>query len=229
MKIEVIVQNREEAIEAENLGVDRLELVTAIEEDGLTPSFKVMDEVLHAVSIPVQIMIRPHSKSFHYNHEAMEEVLEAIEHVVSSEGNRIVFGALTDEKMIDEAALTNITRAYPSLDITFHKAFDEVKDQLDAYTKLESYPQIQRILTSGGATNCMDGKEQLKILHDVSMERNGPQIMPGAGLNPENMASIHTHVNADQYHFGRAVREQESYNHSFSKQALDTIFRHTKE
>lgn len=65
--IEVIVQNDEEAIEAEKLGADRLELVAAIQEGGLTPSYGTIKQVLHSVRIPVSIMIRPHSYHYVYN------------------------------------------------------------------------------------------------------------------------------------------------------------------
>lgn len=228
MQIEVIVQNAQEAIEAENLGVDRLELVTAIEEGGLTPSFNVMKDVLKNVTIPVQIMIRPHSNSFQYDEQTMEDVEASIQDVISAGGNRIVFGAITEAGTIDQTALEIITRAYPTLDITFHKAFDNVTDQMTAYKTLGKYSQVKRILTSGGARHCMDGKDQLQKLCEACKEGKGPEIMPGTGLNPENVQSIHTHVKATHYHFGRAVREGNSYDRSFSKQALETIYRYTK-
>lgn len=228
MKIEVIVQNVNDAIEAEKLGADRLELVTAIDEGGLTPTFEVMKDVLQHVTIPVQIMIRPHSKSFHYSEDAMENVLTRIQDVISAGGDRIVFGAITEDGTVDQRAIETITRAYPALDITFHKAFDEVTDQIEAYRVLQKYPQIKRILTSGGASNCMEGKNQLKALRELSENGEGPVIMPGAGLSPENIQLIHKHVKADEYHFGRAVRVKDSYDHSLSKHALETIYSYTK-
>lgn len=223
MQIEVIVQNEDEALEAEKLGVDRLELVSAIEEGGLTPSFAVIEDVLRRVTIPVQIMIRPHSRSFHYDEMDMDDVLKSIKHVVASGGNRIVFGAITKDRTIDEKAIGKVISAYPELDITFHKAFDEVVDQTEAYVILEKYPQIKRILTSGGTDHSIDGKNQLKNLVELSIARKGPAIMPGGGLDKENIASIHADVQANQYHFGKAVRERISYDCSFSEQALGAI------
>ncbi|EGA91383.1 copper homeostasis protein [Planococcus donghaensis MPA1U2] len=52
--IEVIVQNEQEAVEAEKLGAGRLELVSSINEGGLTPSFETIKQVLNSVAIPVQ-------------------------------------------------------------------------------------------------------------------------------------------------------------------------------
>lgn len=228
MQIEVIVQSAAEAKEAENLGADRLELVTAIDEGGLTPAFDIVDEVLRTVSIPVQVMIRPHSRGFHYDSEVMKEVMTSIRDVDALGGKGIVFGALTGRQLIDEEAIKAVMQAYPSLDITFHKAFDQVKDQIDAYRTLTKYHQIKRILTSGGARNCTEGMEQLKILRDLRIEKGGPEIMPGAGLDPDNIGFIHRHVQAEQYHFGQAIRKQSSYDQSFSKEALQTIYSQTK-
>ncbi|WP_054860355.1 copper homeostasis protein CutC [Gracilibacillus sp. JCM 18860] len=50
--LEAIVQNLEDAIEAERVGIDRLELVSCIERDGLTPSLKTTKEIIEHVKIP---------------------------------------------------------------------------------------------------------------------------------------------------------------------------------
>src|SRR5690625_5204391 len=121
MKIEVIVQNGYEAIEAESLGVDRLALVSAISEGGLTPSYGTIQQVLKSVSIPVYIMIRPHG--FHYNYQKgdLEIIYEDIRKIVDLGGNKIVMGALNEDHTIDEKVLENVITISPHLEITFHR------------------------------------------------------------------------------------------------------------
>ena len=75
MLVEVIVQNAEDAIQAERFGADRLELVSAMSEGGLTPSYGAVKGVLNSTKLPVQIMIRPHSYGFQYS-EADWEIYE---------------------------------------------------------------------------------------------------------------------------------------------------------
>lgn len=65
--LEVIAVNVEDAKAAEEGGADRIELVSAMSEGGLTPSYGFMEQVLSQVSIPVYVMIRPHSRSFRYS------------------------------------------------------------------------------------------------------------------------------------------------------------------
>src|SRR4051794_19379767 len=56
--LEVIVKSREEAIEAELYGADRLEVVRLLEDGGLTPEIDTVRAITEAVSIPVRVMVR---------------------------------------------------------------------------------------------------------------------------------------------------------------------------
>ena len=57
-------------------GGDRVELVAALTEGGLAPSYALIENALKAVRIPVNVMIRPHAKSFlifNRGHKSNEE------------------------------------------------------------------------------------------------------------------------------------------------------------
>ena len=106
MLVEVIVQNAEDAIQAERFGADRLELVSAMSEGGLTPSYGAIKGVLNSTKLPVQIMIRPHSYGFQYNEADWEIMKEDISMIQQLGGTGIVIGGLTAEGMIDERCLS---------------------------------------------------------------------------------------------------------------------------
>lgn len=224
MKIEVIVQNGNEAIQAERFGADRLELVTAISEGGLTPSYGTMKQVLESVSIPVYIMIRPHSYHYNYQRSDQEIIYEDIKKVVELGGTNIVIGALNEDNTIDEGVLENIIEIAPHLDITFHRAFDETVSLIEAYRTLAKYEQhVKTILTSGGAVDCLAGLQELKELVLESRSINGPQIMPGSGLSLTNIGKIHGVVDAKQYHFGKAVRVDQSFAKDFDEELMNKL------
>ncbi|GAA0443534.1 MAG: copper homeostasis protein CutC [Bacillota bacterium] len=223
MKLEVIVNNGIEAIQAEALGADRLELVSAINEGGLTPSYGTIKQVLNSVSIPVQVMIRPHSYHFCYSNNDMEIICADIEQLLDLGGNRIVFGALTEDNKVDTTILEKVITIDSSLDITFHRAFDETASLTDAYRTLNNYKNVKRVLTSGGAANCDNGKEMLKKLVEMEADLNGPKIMPGSGLTPYNIKEIHDAVQADNYHFGKAVRIDNDFKYGFDKASMEQI------
>ena len=58
MLIEAIASTVSEALELERLGVDRIELVTAVTEGGLTPSLGLIETVTSQCTIPVNVMLK---------------------------------------------------------------------------------------------------------------------------------------------------------------------------
>ncbi|WHX26106.1 copper homeostasis protein CutC [Virgibacillus halodenitrificans] len=230
MKLEVIVQSKQEAIEAQKLGADRLELVSAMKEGGLTPSYGTIKQVLENVEIPVQIMVRPHSYNFFYTEADIEVIVEDVKAIRELGGNRIVFGALNQDGTVNESMLKEVINQFPEIDITFHRAFDEVTSQEEAYRTLCNYPSnVKRILTSGGKPNCMEGKEQLRNLVKLEQGIGGPVIMPGSGLTPENIQEIKQTTEATEFHFGKSVRVEQSFANGFDGGSVDSVLRELKE
>ncbi|WP_107838922.1 copper homeostasis protein CutC [Metasolibacillus meyeri] len=225
-KIEAIVLNEEDAKIAEACGADRLELVSAINEGGLTPSYGTIKRVVSSVQIPVMVMIRPHSYSYNYRQVEWKTMQEDIRIVKELGAAGIVFGALTTEQMIDFALLAKVSEEMGDLFITFHRAIDEA-NTLDLYKSLCQSPyQIHQILTSGGHTKVMDGLATLQELIQHSTEQlNRPMIMPGSGLGADNIAAIHEVLQAQFYHFGSGIRKEGSFAQAIDSKALTQIKR----
>src|SRR5699024_116169 len=150
MVLEVITLTEEDTLEAEQFGADRVELVREMAEGGLSPSEKVIKHVLSKAHIPAQIMVRPHSRGFVYDEADWQAMKKTIETIRTYGGRRIVIGAITEDQTIDTAFLDRLMTIAADFDITFHRAFDELTDQIAAYKILAQYKNIKRILTSGG-------------------------------------------------------------------------------
>src|SRR5690625_5266417 len=188
MEVEVIVQNGAEAMEAERLGADRLELVSAIQEGGLTPSYGTIKQVLESVSIPVYIMVRPHSYHYFYQGSEMQIIQEDVKNILQLGGNKIVFGSLNADLTINEAQLASVINTPQAPLITCHGAFDKTPSVINADRTLTAYhDQVQTMLPSRGMSNCLVGKQQLTELVTAPRKHTGPHIMPGAGLSVENI------------------------------------------
>nr|SUY20301.1 copper homeostasis protein [Clostridioides difficile] len=63
--LEIIGMSVEDAKIIEDVVADRIELVSALTEGGLTPSFGLIESVVNSVKIPVNVMIRHHAKSLY--------------------------------------------------------------------------------------------------------------------------------------------------------------------
>lgn len=202
MKVEVIVTTLSEAIEAEQLGADRLELIADMENGGITPSFGTIRNVIEHVSIPVHVMIRPHTRSFYFNEDDVETMLADIGLCRELGVDGIVFGALTKDGAIDERILGEVIKHKGEMTLTFHRAFDVSRDVFESLDVLNDFPEVDILLTSGGANTALDGIETLVKLNDQAEMT----ILPGAGITTETLPSLRERLNVDMVHIGNGVR-----------------------
>ncbi|MBU5468644.1 copper homeostasis protein CutC [Virgibacillus sp. MSJ-26] len=224
MKIEVITLNKEDTLQAEKLGADRVELVSAMLEGGLTPSYGTIKNVLNSVNIPVQIMIRPHSYGFVYDQKDWKTMKEDISAIKELGGNRIVFGAITEQGEVDEKLLNKVIEHAPDFDITFHRAFDHVSSQVEAYKVLNQYKKnVKRILTSGGKDKAENATSELHELVKLSKKLNGPSILVGSGVSPDNLAHLHKEIGASEYHIGSGVRIDRDMSKALSSEEIAKV------
>jgi copper homeostasis protein len=222
MIIETIADSLEDAKIAQTAGADRIELVTGLMEGGLTPSYGLIRSVCSELTIPVNVMIRPHSRSFCYTEEDLNIMLEDIEICRNLGAAGVVFGVLTQENKIDEDKVIKLIQASKGLDITFHRAFDEVDHLVTALGVLQKYPEISRILTSGSKEKATEAIEELGKLTDLSA-RTGPSIMAGSGLTPQNLQAFLEKVNVREVHFGSGIRFESSYQNPIDPNQIKTI------
>lgn len=206
MIVEVIATSVEDAKRAEQGGADRLELISGILEGGLTPSWGLIEAVVKAVRIPVNVMVRPHSQSFCYTQDDLFVMREDVRVIRELGAAGIVVGMLTLEKKLDLNGLELVLSEADELDVTFHRAFDEVSDQIDAARSLLHYPQIRRILTSGGKASAVDGIASITELRQLT-DKTQLNILAGSGLSLSNITAFLQKTGVKEIHFGTGVRE----------------------
>src|SRR5699024_7872147 len=84
---------------------DRIEFCQNMVEGGLTPSIGLVQAAVEAVDIPINVMVRPHSKSFVYNEYDMDVMLRDIDAIKQAGANGIVLGTVTESGKVDEEQL----------------------------------------------------------------------------------------------------------------------------
>lgn len=203
--LEIIGMSVEDAKAIEYSGANRIELVSALTEGGLTPSFAMIEKVVNSVNIPVNVMIRNHAKSFRYSDHDLEIMIKDIEVVKSLGANGIVLGLLDDYGKIDKIGLEKLLFAVSNMDVTFHKAIDET-NVMESVNVLNNYDKITNILTAGGIKNISDNVDNIKLM----IEKSKANILLGGGLNFDNIKRIKEYTQATDFHFGTAVRIDKS-------------------
>lgn len=207
--LEVIVEDSKAAKEAEKAGADRLEVVSAIKEGGLTPSYGTISEIVSAVSIPVMIMIRPNSHSFVYDKAAQRVIQKDIEMVKKLGATGIVFGALKESGTIDTDLLDLVIAWKENLDLTFHRAIDQAKEIDQSYQLLlENYhKEITQILTSGGADKAIHAMPRLKNwIQATKQTANNFEILVGSGVDTKTIVELQKNLKHTTYHVGSGAR-----------------------
>lgn len=203
--LEVIATTVADARLAVEAGADRLELITAMGEGGLTPSEGMIEAVTAAVTCPVNVIVRPHSRSFVFDADDYAVMLSDIRAAKRAGAQGIVIGMLTPEGEIDCDGLARAIDAADGLPITFHRAFDEVRDQCHALDILLGYPMVTNVLTSGGKPSVLEAQATIRSLV-AQTEGSHCTVLAGAGLTVDAVAGFVQATRVNAVHFGSGVR-----------------------
>ena len=199
---EACVERLDEAILAEKNGADRIELCSRLDLDGLTPHRKMIQDVINSVKIPVKVMIRPRGGNFVYHGKELDVMKEDILYCKRVNVSGIVFGVLKDDKTVDLIATRLLTDMAAGLEITFHKAIDEVSSIFTELDRLRSIQEITNILTSGAADSAMRGSHRLKEM--VTRYKGQLTIIAAGKITEQNIVKVHELIGAQEYH-GRKI------------------------
>jgi copper homeostasis protein len=211
MLVEVIVTNVKEAILAEEYGANRLELIHAFADGGLSPALSLTTEVCSAVNIPVSVMVRPHAKSFVYSDGDMQQILTEIDYIAEkSKAANIVFGSLDGSGDIDFKQLERVLGfiELAKLGLTFHRAIDVCNNTLKSFGELQQYAgtNLKRVLSSGGKATAELGVEELSQMQQL-VKPSGVKLLIGSGVTPSNAQVLSCKIGVDEIHIGTGVRD----------------------
>ncbi|EON78545.1 Cytoplasmic copper homeostasis protein cutC [Lunatimonas lonarensis] len=189
IKLEVPVYTVEAAMLAAQHGADRLELCADIGEGGTTPSVGLLCFLKERVTIPIMVMIRPRGGDFCYSEEEVQVMEKDIRLLDQFGADGFVFGVLTADGSVDEAANGRLLRAAGGKPCTFHRAIDVSKDPMEA---LEAVIRcgFQRVLSSGARNSVGEGLDNLKTMMCTAGDRL--IVMPGGGAHPDHLRQLAT-------------------------------------
>jgi|SRR5580658_291947 copper homeostasis protein len=197
--LEVCVDSVASAIAGERGGASRLELCGGLIEGGITPSAGLIEMTRATVSIALHVMIRPRGGDFCYNAEEFEIMRRDIALAKQLGANGVVYGILDVHGNVDAARTRQLLSEARPLAVTFHRAFDMTADLFRALEDLCN-AGIDRVLTSGGESSCLQGQETIAQL--VQKAQGRIVIMPGGGLKPVNARSFVNRTGVTEIHTG---------------------------
>lgn len=182
---------------ARRTGVTRVELCASPWEGGTTPSAAAIRMARSVGDFELSVMIRPRGGDFCYTELEFRQMIEEIRFARTVGVDGMVFGVLTADGAVDAARCAALVAEAGPLEVTFHRAFDMVRDPDEALEALVA-AGCRRILTSGGAPTAAGGAETLRRL--VARAAGRIEVMAGSGVNPGNARQL-AQLGVDALHF----------------------------
>ena len=194
---EACVESFEKALEAQSNGANRIELCENLAVGGTTPSYGTVKICLEKLNIPIFPMIRARGGNFVYSKDEIEIMKEDIKIFKELGVKGVVLGCLTSDNKIDlELTKKLVNLAYP-MEVTFHKAIDEIQNPLDYIDNLINIG-IKRILTSGGKVTALEGKD---LINEMIKKSNGRlKIVVAGKVTKGNLNGLSNLISADEFH-----------------------------
>jgi copper homeostasis protein len=185
--VEACVDSVESAIAAERGGAHRLELCDALVDGGTTPSAGMIAAVKAAVRIPVFVILRPRGGGFVYSDAEVDVMRRDAELAATLGADGVVVGALQPDARVDVPRTRALIDASQGLPVSFHRAFDLVRDRHEALDTLAS-AGVTRVLTSGGSRTALLGADEIGSLVKAAGSRL--IVVAGGGIREENVAEV---------------------------------------
>ena len=126
-------------------------------------------------------------------------MLSDIESIAKEGASGVVFGTLDENQHLNLNLSRSLVEKAKShhLEVTFHRAFDFVKDPEIALEQLIELG-VDRILTSGQKRTAIEGITMIRSL--VQKAQGRIQIMAGSGVNAQNVLELRE-TGVDALHF----------------------------
>lgn len=195
---EICANSVESCLAAQEGGANRVELCASMPEGGTTPSIGEVKLARRLLDIKLHVIIRPRGGDFVYTPLELDIMEEDIRAVKEAGADGVVFGCLTPEAELDVEAMERLVKASEGMSITFHRAFDYVRNPGQVMEKLIGMG-VSRILTSGQQPTAPEGADLLAAL--VRQAGDRIIIMPGCGVNENNILGLAEKTGAHEFHF----------------------------
>ncbi len=184
--VEACCDSVQTARAAQQYGAGRVELC-GLGDGGTTPSHGMIARCRDTLTIPLHVMIRPHTHSFLYDEDDMDVMRHDIIAAKALGVHGVVFGPLRSDHTVDTRLLGELVALARPMKVTFHRAFDRTPDAFEALEQLLML-EVDYVLTSGHGRTALDGALMLQTLQ--ARAGNALVVLAGGHVRAENVQRI---------------------------------------
>lgn len=184
------------ALAAQQAGAGRIELCGP-GDGGTTPSLGLIARCRDVLTIPLHVMIRPHTRDFVYHDDELDVMANDIVTARTLGVDGVVLGPLQRDDTVHMQQLAALVQLAQPMAVAFHRAFDRTPDPLAALQTL-MLTGVQLVLTSGQASTALDGADTLVALRQRAGDRL--TVLAGGGVRGSNVRELVQRTNLRQVH-----------------------------
>jgi copper homeostasis protein len=188
-------------------GADAIELCSALELGGLTPSAGLTRAVVAIAGpgVAVRAMVRPRAGGFAYDEDEIETAIAEGQALLDAGVDGLVFGAVRDGRL-DRAAIEALRAGLGQrgCGLTLHRAIDATEDPVAGVEEAIALG-FDQVLSSGGSVRAWDGRDTLARMVRVAGGRC--RIVAGSGVRPELVADLVAATGSAAIHASARGRE----------------------
>ncbi len=197
--LEVIALDAEDAIAARAGGADRLELVTDMAADGLTPPVATFTAIRSAVDIPLRVMLR---LADGFAAGDVDRLVRTARELRSAGAEEFVLGFLDPDGQADLDTVERLVAELAGCRWTFHRAIDHATDRDALRKQLADLPGLDTYLTAGSPRGVDEG---LPTLLAEAARGGDQQLLVGGGLRLDHVPTLRK-AGVTAFHVGGAAR-----------------------
>ncbi|MCC9137867.1 copper homeostasis protein CutC [Pontibacter silvestris] len=217
---EICVDSVYSAAVAESAGAQRVELCSSLAEGGVTPSAGLIEITRKNISIGLHVLIRPRRGDFLYSDLEFEIMKKDIELAKRMGADGVVIGILKADGNIDVGRTRELIEVSHPLSVTFHRAFDLTPDPFKSLEDLLAL-KVDRLLTSGQEETALQGAALIKEL--VKKSANQLIVMPGGGINENNISKIVAITGVKEFHASARKKVSSSMGYCRNYPAMSSM------
>ena len=196
MQVEICTPSRASAEAAKAGGARRIELCRDLACGGLTPAEDDIEYCVRKLGLRTHVLVRPRAGDFCYSSAEVAEIEETILRCKALGAHAVVVGFLTADGRIDADLTRRAVVAADGMEVTFHRAFDEARqDPLEALQVIAGCG-CHRLLTSGQAPTALEGAGVIRRLVGATKVK----ILAGSGVTPANVRELIERTGVEEVH-----------------------------
>jgi len=205
MIVEVCANSLQSALNAEKGGASRVELCDNLYEGGTTPGPGTIRLARKNLHIGLHVLIRPRGGDFLYSDSEFEVIKEDTLFCKDTGCDGVVIGFLNADGTVDAVKTAAVIALARPMSVTFHRAFDMTRDPFSSLAVLMELG-VDRLLTSGQKNKAADGTTLIAAL--IKRAHGKIIIMPGSGINENNIAEIRAATGAEEFHLSGLMKTE---------------------